>query len=245
MTMIYEKDLAYIHNVGFDFFAEGAAEYLLGQLESSGIKGGLVVDLGCGGGLWAHHLVRAGYRVHGIDISPDMVRMARKKVPSGRFVAASIYEAEIPDCQAITAMGEVINYICAGSMSRLRTALFRRAFKALSPGGVAHDRFCSARSPGKEGGSRSDFRRPRLVFWQQKFSEDKKRRRLNRDLTIFRRDKKRASYQRTHEVHELDLLDANQVAATLRAIGFRVRRRRDYGKLAFPPGYAALIARKP
>ena len=115
MTTLYETDLAYIHNVGFNFFADGATEFLLDLLGSSGIDDGLVVDIGCGGGLWAGHLKQAGYDVHGIDISADMIRLPRKHVPEGEFVVGSLYSTKLPTCRAITAVGEVINYITPGT----------------------------------------------------------------------------------------------------------------------------------
>ena len=52
----YGEDLAYIHDVGFGDFALGAAPGMLEILRRSGIRGALVVDLGCGSGLWAREL---------------------------------------------------------------------------------------------------------------------------------------------------------------------------------------------
>jgi len=53
------------------------------------MKEGLVVDLGCGIGHWALELNRAGYRVLGVDQSPAMIRLARRKAPASKFKAAS------------------------------------------------------------------------------------------------------------------------------------------------------------
>src|SRR5262245_34869396 len=70
MTAAYREDLAYIHDVGHGDFARDAAPGLLALLRRQGIREGLVVDLGCGSGIWAEILVREGYRVLGIDLSP-------------------------------------------------------------------------------------------------------------------------------------------------------------------------------
>ena len=75
----YSDDLAYIHDSGYGDFARGAAPALLRALRTSGFQSGLVVDLGCGSGIWAQRLLDAGYKVLGLDISPAMVRLARKK----------------------------------------------------------------------------------------------------------------------------------------------------------------------
>src|SRR5262245_26473393 len=65
----YREDLAYIHDVGFSAFALQAAPGLLALLRRGGVTQGLVVDLGCGTGLWAAELLRAGYQVLGVDVA--------------------------------------------------------------------------------------------------------------------------------------------------------------------------------
>jgi RimJ/RimL family protein N-acetyltransferase/2-polyprenyl-3-methyl-5-hydroxy-6-metoxy-1,4-benzoquinol methylase len=47
-----------------------------------------VADLGCGTGSLAHLLTEEGYDVTGVDLSPEMVRRARAKVPGVTFVEA-------------------------------------------------------------------------------------------------------------------------------------------------------------
>src|SRR5689334_5247848 len=66
----YQDDLAYIHDAGFGGFARGSAPGLLTLFRRNGITGGLVVDLGCGSGIWANELAGSGYQVLGVDISP-------------------------------------------------------------------------------------------------------------------------------------------------------------------------------
>ena len=71
----YKADLAYIHDVGFGDFARRSAPAILEILGQNGIETGLVVDLGCGSGLWAKELSDGGYTVLGVDISPAMIAM--------------------------------------------------------------------------------------------------------------------------------------------------------------------------
>src|SRR6266849_5609861 len=101
MIKAYENDLAYIHDVGFSDFAKNSAPGLLEMLRQNGITGGLVVDLGCGSGLWARELSQAGYDVLGIDISPAMIEMARNRVPDGEFRQTSLLKADLPRCVAV------------------------------------------------------------------------------------------------------------------------------------------------
>ena len=116
----YKDNLAYIHDVGFGFFARGAAPALLEILRQRGLTKGLVVDLGCGSGLWAHALVDADYDVLGIDISAAMIDIARQRVPEGDFRPGSFLQATLPPCEAVTALGEIFNYFRRGIMLQER-----------------------------------------------------------------------------------------------------------------------------
>src|SRR4051812_40480955 len=47
----YGEDLAWTHDVGFDFWARGATPGVLRRLAAAGFSTGRVVDLGCGSGI--------------------------------------------------------------------------------------------------------------------------------------------------------------------------------------------------
>src|SRR5688572_199929 len=102
----YGADLARIHDIGFTDFTREAAKALIARFRKSGNPIGRVVDLGCGSGALAERLVNEGYDVLGIDISPAMIRLARKQVKKARFVCGSYRNAELPECDAVTAIGE-------------------------------------------------------------------------------------------------------------------------------------------
>ncbi|MBP1598851.1 MAG: Methyltransferase type 11, partial [Acidobacteria bacterium] len=132
MTSGYREDLAYIHDVGFGSFSLSAAPGLLDMLRRGGIQNGLVVDLGCGSGLWARRLVDAGYSVLGIDMSPSMIAMARRRVPEGHFRRQSLFPADLPGCDAVTSIGECFNYLFDANNNWLRlTRVLRRVYEAL------------------------------------------------------------------------------------------------------------------
>src|SRR5262245_51579333 len=133
----YGDDLAYIHNVGFDFHARGLAPALLKLFKEAKLTGSIVVDVGCGGGIWAEQLARAGYQPVGIDISPAMIAQARQRVPGGEFHVASFLQFPLPQCGTITALGEVVCYLFdhRNQYSALARWL-KRAYKALVPGGL-------------------------------------------------------------------------------------------------------------
>src|SRR5207249_3837277 len=89
----YGSDLAYIHDTGFGAFARRAAPHLLTLLRRTARRGGLVVDLGCGSGIWARELCHAGYEVLGIDQSEAMIGLARARAPRAEFLTASFLDA--------------------------------------------------------------------------------------------------------------------------------------------------------
>lgn len=53
--------------------------YVSELLWDNGVPGGTIVELGCGTGTAAMHMVHLGYRVLGIDNSRDMLQVARSK----------------------------------------------------------------------------------------------------------------------------------------------------------------------
>jgi hypothetical protein len=75
------------------------------------------------------------------------------------------------------------------------------------------------------------------------FRHDVARRQLTRRIVSFR--KAGESYRRHEETHTQQLYPGTKVAEMLRAIGFRVRQSRSYGKHPLSPGVVALVARKP
>jgi SAM-dependent methyltransferase len=242
MSKHYGNDLAYIHDVGFGHFARNAAPGVLGILRAHGIESGRIVDLGCGTGLWARELDHAGYNVFGIDISASMIAMARKRVPQATFRRTSMLSARLPACDAVTALGEVFNYLFDDRVSEdTLAALFERIHAALRPEGLL---IFDVAEPGRE-----RARGQRLRHWEARdwamlirVDEDTGRRELTRTMTTFRRVGR--LYRRDHEVHRLRLYKASEIAVRLRHAGFVVRTVRHYGKMPLPQGMVGFVARK-
>lgn len=238
----YRDDLAYIHDAGFGGFVSGATPWLLKTLRGSGIERGLVVDLGCGSGIWSAALAQAGYEVLGYDISPAMLAMCRQRVPTGEFRQASFLDAGLPRCAAVTALGEILGYLFDRQNTPARIErLFRRIYRALEPGGLfVFDVALPGRAPG---GRAQNYREGEDWACLHVAVEDPVRRTLTRHITSFR--KVGELYRRDHEVHRLRLYDRGELVRQLRAIGFKVRTVGSYGETKFPAGYVGMIARKP
>jgi SAM-dependent methyltransferase len=239
----YGEDLAYIHDVGHAGFALGAAPGILEILDQSGIRDGLVVDLGCGSGQWARKLVDAGYSVLGIDISEAMVELSRNRVPEAGFMVGSLFEVEIPSCQAVTAVSEVLNYLFdAENEERGLGRLFRRVHDALVPGGVF---VFDVLSPGQvpPGARTKGFSVGEDWAVLSELEEDAERGTMERRIVSFR--KVGEHYRRDDEVHRVRLYDPAELSAGLERAGFRIRTMRSYGDFPLSEGHAAFVARKP
>jgi SAM-dependent methyltransferase len=238
----YGEHLAHVHVAGFSGGSGAMARELLRCLRSAGVRGGLVVDLGCGGGEWVERLLRAGFDVIGVDQSPAMVRRARQRAPKARIVCSSWDRFRLPTCRAITALGEVFNYV---GMRRPSTPalrrFFRKAYRALSTGGVM---LFDLAGPGRgEGGapSRAFFEGDGWALLLSK-DEDPGRHELVRKMTIFRRVGTR--YARSEEVHRLRLFEPEEIVAALTDAGFAVTTSRGLGRHGLGAGLTAFMARK-
>jgi 2-polyprenyl-3-methyl-5-hydroxy-6-metoxy-1,4-benzoquinol methylase len=54
------------------------------------LPGSEILDAGCGTGRYAIELARRGYLVHGIDLSPDLIDVARQANGDGRGVSFAV-----------------------------------------------------------------------------------------------------------------------------------------------------------
>lgn len=241
MARKYQADLAYIHDTGFTGFVTKSVPGLLRLLRHNRITSGLVVDAGCGSGVWARALCDAGYEALGIDQSPAMIRLARRNAPRAKFRVASFLDVKLPPCVAVTAIGECVNYAFdPGSRKKLPT-FFRRVHEALRPGGIL---VFDIVEPGQVGGApqRKFIEGPGWAVLVEA-REDRKRTLLTRRITSFRRVGK--LYRRSEEIHRLHSYTAAELLVDLKRAGFQARILRGYGRFRFAPAHAGLLARKP
>lgn len=64
-----------MHDVDYEMWAA----YVTGLIQAEGVRGKDLLDLACGTGNVSLAMARRGYRVTGLDISPQMLDVARKK----------------------------------------------------------------------------------------------------------------------------------------------------------------------
>ncbi len=241
----YDDALAAVHDADFSQHARAAAHVLHAQLTAAGLTRGTVVDLGCGGGVLAAGLAAAGYDVLGVDLSAAMVDLARRRVPTARFVRGSIWDVELPPAVAVTAIGEVVNYAAdarAGT-GPLRT-LIERVRRALVRGGVL---LFDVATPGRGGPSGSTTGvHDGDDHWLYAEAEERAgdgAAELERRVVLFRREGD--LYRRFDEVHRLRLYDAEQIAELLAGAGFDVTVLEAYGDARLATGWVAFAATVP
>lgn len=231
-----------VDHLNDDRVALAAAGELIDQLQRRGITEGLVVDLGCGSGLTARRLTDAGYDVTGVDISSEMVELARSNAPDASFVVDSLFAFDIPPCVAVTAIGESINYAIDDSTTRHDVSGFaQRVFDSLLPGGLA---MLDAAGPGRIApGARNDARFEGdgwALFVRTEGSEDGLA--ITRDTMLFRQEG--SLWRRSDERHRLDLFSPEDVTEQLLVAGFDVLVMSGYEDLTFPEGWNGFLGRK-
>ena len=215
---LYGSDLAHVHDTAFGGWAREAAPFVLARLREAGIADGLVVDLGCGSGIWAAELLQAGYDVLGVDASAVLLAIARERAPAAELRDGSLHEVELPPCVAITALGECVNYDGPPSLEQL----FRHAHAALEPGGLL---VFDAAAPGREG-------------WVMRVdvAEDRAARTLTRRIALVRDGRS------GEELHVLRLYGRDEVVDWLEAVGFDVVCHASYGAARALPGVHVYVA---
>lgn len=244
-TSPYRDDLAFIHHSGFGHVAQNAAAELLKRLAripKDQLASQSIVDLGCGSGILAREVSAAGYNVLGFDLSDAMLALAAKHVPRAEFRRESFVTAEIPPCLAVTAIGEVFNYLFdRRNRSRRLGAVFQRIHTALCPGGFF---LLDLAEPGRVRGPSPQRGYTEGPGWACLYTaaEDRRRKTLTRTITTFRRIGE--DYRRHREVHRLRLYPRADILQELRDAGFQVRVLGGYSRFRFPTGWAAFLARK-
>jgi SAM-dependent methyltransferase len=98
----------------------------------NGISNGRVADVGCGPDRITAYLHKLGLPVFGIDLSPQMVALARQTHPDLRFTEGSMTALDLPDG---TLGGIVACYSIIHIPTDQLPAVFTEFHRVLAPGG--------------------------------------------------------------------------------------------------------------
>lgn len=235
----YRRPLALAHDLGFGFHAELCAPGILELLEPVRMRGGLVVELGCGSGALTRHLLEAGHRVLATDASPAMLDLARENLPGAEVERLVLPDDPIPEADAIVSVGHVLNYL--PDERALSTALVAVA-TALRPRGLLALDLCDL----EYGQVRRD---ERPAGWADEnwalvteFSSPTPAR-FVRQMAIFTRSPD-GSWQRDDERHENVLIDTSLVPLVLAEGHVEAAVRRSFGREQLPTGLRAVMGHK-
>jgi ubiquinone/menaquinone biosynthesis C-methylase UbiE len=94
---------------------------------------GVVCELGCGPGQVARYLKDRGLNMRGIDLSPEMVRVASRLSPDIQFSAGDMLALDLPD-DSLAAL--VLFYSIIHIQREDVTRALREMKRVLSPGGI-------------------------------------------------------------------------------------------------------------
>ncbi|ADB32641.1 Methyltransferase type 11 [Kribbella flavida DSM 17836] len=105
---------------------------LLGDLLAAG-QGGPVGDLGCGPGHVTAYLAELGMDAFGVDLSPEMVAVARTEYPGLRFETGSLLGLDLPDGELA---GALAFYSLVHTPAEDLPTAFAEIHRVLAPGGL-------------------------------------------------------------------------------------------------------------
>ena len=100
--------------------------------------GETVVDLGCGGGLdvfLAASKVGPQGKAIGIDITPEMLALARRNAAKANLHNVEFHQAQIDKLPLADASVDCVVSNCAINLASDKLAVFREIFRVLKPGG--------------------------------------------------------------------------------------------------------------
>ena len=209
-------------------------EYYLALIGRMGIQPRTLCDCACGTGSMSVRFAQRGLRVTGVDLSADMLELARQKAlmygVQAMFVCQDICALTLPrPVDALVCACDGVNYLLDDD--RLKT-FFTRAREALRPGGaLAFD----ISSPSKLrdtlgnnffGEDRGDV----AYLWSNRF--DGIARTVTMDLTFFTKERD-GRYRRFDELHVQKAHTPDHLVALLMECGFTDTR--VYGDRRFGP----------
>lgn len=191
-----------------------------------------VVELGCGTGSITIPLVNSGFEVTGMDLSPDMLAVARRKLeqtPRGsrlfregsvRWVQQDMRDWQMPEpVDSVISFCDCLNYLLEQE-DIIRT--FKRTFEGLKQGGTF---IFDVHHPN----TLKRYEEEQPFIWDEKSvsyiwtcERDAYRNEIEHHLTIFAREQEQGAdmYRRFEETHVQRAYDPDWIRVELAKCGF-------------------------
>lgn len=231
----YEHDLALVHARGYRRHADNCAPGILELL--SPVRGGLVLELGCGAGALTRHLLAGGHRVIATDAAPAMLELAREELGGDVDLRLlTLPDDPMPAADAIVSVGHVISYLPdAAAVDRALASMAQ----ALRPGGVLAIDICDLEWGRVRAGVENLGRVGPDWAVITEFSTPAPDT-FVRDITTFVPDGAGA-WRRGHERHENVLVDTSLIPALLARHDVAASVGTSFGAEVLPPGLRTVI----
>jgi len=168
------EELRAAHDVLAEFYA-GRLAGALDQMPSDRAMLGLfcdsvldadlgtsVGDIGCGTGRLAPYLAARGLSPHGVDLSPEMIRVARRDFPGFPFDVADVRALPFPDASLAGVVGWYSLMFLAPSD---RPAAFGELARVVKPGGYLVTAFKAGDSRRRRAGHSTGLGVEFDIYW--------------------------------------------------------------------------------
>lgn len=194
--------------------------YIRERLAEYGVRGGIVLDLGCGTGNLTERLAAAGYDMIGIDNSEEMLQLAiEKRERSGHdilYLCQDMREFELyGTVAAVVSVCDCMNYVTdPGELAEV----FRLVNNYLDPGGIfLFDLNTEYKYRELLGDSVIAEDREECSFiWENQYEAEEK---INvYELSVFAREPD-GRYRKYHETHFQRAYGLDEVRTALREAG--------------------------
>ena len=139
MTKVFDGYAAYYDLLYRDKDYTAEAKFVQRLLQKRGMDNGDILELGCGTGKHAHQFARMGYQIHGIDLSPTMVKAANSKLPLELKELVCFGEGDVRSVQIGRKFNAVISLFHVASYQTSNddiSSMFKTAALHLDAGGI-------------------------------------------------------------------------------------------------------------
>lgn len=238
MKSFYRELLAHIHNNFFGNLARNAAMELLLHTQHTNLRS--VIDLGCGSGIFASILSKQNFHVTGVDISQDMINLAKSAAPKASFFCSSLFTFDIHPTDIITAIGEPLNYLFDNRTTYQELAiLFQKIYTNLHTSGIFM--FDILTDTVDTNPSMRIVDEEEITMYIETMV-DAEHRILTRKMIYF--TKLEACYQKDTETHKQFLFNVETIENLLTKTGFRYVKQYRYADFLFRQGHVAFMCTK-
>ncbi|PKR78485.1 SAM-dependent methyltransferase [Halalkalibacillus sediminis] len=118
-----------------EMWEEGSRKAIVPFYERNNPKGTSIIDIGCGDGYGSFKLMKAGYKVTGVDLSEEMIRICRERV-SEKMTDLTFYQADMLELPFSTGSFDSLIAINALEWSEVPVEGLKEMMRVVKDGGT-------------------------------------------------------------------------------------------------------------